>query len=535
MRNLKFKLGRPMVALSAILVASAASAQPYRIAWTRSNASVDIVQDTANDAVVLPNGHFAVVGSSRQPNGTYKGCVTIFNRNRAVVRFAEFERSGGGSVGFYHALCTNESLYVIGGGTEGTELTNPTEVIVKKLSFVLDIEGEMAGHINTAPGVERVTDAALDPNGNLYLTGIAAKMTGFETFVLKGSPNLANSGVFGQTAVSQLCAPQVTVNGIIAILIGLLTDNGPTVQSYSPAGGLNWSLGASNPTGAQTNSIVFTDIIISSYLYAATSWTREQPAGVFTSQGRIHKIDPSTGTEVSFGDTPALNGADMVVAADMASGQATGKRVNALFKYGNRGRVFSYNGNLAQTGDWISPMTSLFVTDLIIDPFDSLYASLCNNENIPGKQSFGAALNPANETRFSWGMSQTGGFLLPYMEQSNVIHNDSGDILTLRTDNSKMQLVKIEQAPVGVTDAYQPKSGKFFRPVLPVTWNDRYAGGAAITIVQQPAHGTMSMGANGVFNYTSAQGYVGPDSFKYRLTKAGLNTSTVTVNLNVRP
>src|SRR6185295_16715342 len=97
--------------------------------------------------------------------------------------------------------------------------------------------------------------------------------------------------------------------------------------------------------------------------------------------------------------------------------------------------------------------------------------------------------------------------LLPYMEQSNVIENESGDILTLRTDNTKMQLVKVEQAPVGASDAYQSKSGKFFRPVLPVTSNDRYAGGAAITIVQQPAHGALSMGANGIFNYTSAMGF----------------------------
>ncbi len=534
MRNMKICFGRVAPVFSAVLVAAIAGAQPYRIAWTRSSASTDVIQDTANDAAVLPNGQYVVVGSSKQTDGTYKGCATIFNRNRAVVKVAEFSHPGGGSLCLTKVICANNKLYLVGQGTSSNDPWNPKDVYVASTNFALEIDGESAGYLNAFMGLERVTDAAVDPDGNLLLAAIAQKAVGFETCVVNAHTSPFDLSVFGRTNVSNYCEPEMTTKGIIAILIGLLKDNGPTVQSYSPAGALNWSFGISNPGSSTTNAIILQDVLISSYMYAGTSWTEEPTPGNFVSHGRVHKIDTTTGAEVQFGDTPGLNGADMVQARDCASGQATGKRVNMLFRYGNHGRIFSYDHDLALTGDWTSPMTCLSVTDLVIDPFNSLYASLVNNENIQGKQSFGAALNSSNETRFSWGMSQT-GYLLPYMEQSNVIENESGDILTLRTDNTKMQLVKVEQAPVGASDAYQPKSGKFFRPVLPVTSNDRYAGGAAITIVQQPAHGALSMGANGIFNYTSAMGFVGLDSFKYRLTKAGLNTSTVTVNLNVKP
>ena len=56
-----------------------------------------------------------------------------------------------------------------------------------------------------------------------------------------------------------------------------------------------------------------------------------------------------------------------------------------------------------------------------------------------------------------------------------------------------------------------------------------------------PAHGALSLNANGTFAYTPANGYIGPDSFTYRCTDGAMLSNIATVNLtvvsgpNVRP
>jgi len=525
------------ITLSLVATAAVATAQPSKIAWTRSNASADIVQDTAKAGAMLPNGHFVIVGGSKQPDGTMKGCLTIFNRNRAVVRVREYSRPGGGSMEFRHVVVTPTQILAIGGGGPGNIGVENDETHTVGHDHLMEEEG-IFYFGSLAAGKEEITDVAVDPNGVLYMAGYRMSGANRHAFLRRqATPGATPTNIpLTQTAIHPNFRPDVTVNGIIAILIGLFAPNGAaTVQSYSPAGSLNWSFGASNPTSTTTTGYKLTDILVSGYVYGTSTWAKEISPGMFNSGGRIHKINLETGQVAEFGDTSGLNGADMMIVRDAAAGQAAGKRVNVLFEQGQRGRVYSFNANLVQTSNWVSPVISAFASDLMLDQYDEPVLSMCSNEVIHGTFSFGFKLNQNNQTRFSWGMSQTGGFLLPYMEQENIYHAASGDIITIRSDNNKMQLVKVEQAPVGVTDTYQPRTGRFFRPMLPVTSNDRFAEGAKITTIQQPAHGTFSMGANGIFNYTATQGYLGVDSFKYRLTKPGLSPSTVTVNLIVKP
>ena len=54
------------------------------------------------------------------------------------------------------------------------------------------------------------------------------------------------------------------------------------------------------------------------------------------------------------------------------------------------------------------------------------------------------------------------------------------------------------------------------------------------TVVQGPAHGTLTLNANGSFTYTPNAGYSGPDSFSYRASDGALN-DVATVNLTVNP
>jgi Big-like domain-containing protein len=48
-----------------------------------------------------------------------------------------------------------------------------------------------------------------------------------------------------------------------------------------------------------------------------------------------------------------------------------------------------------------------------------------------------------------------------------------------------------------------------------------------------PAHGTLSLNANGSFTYTSAASYSGPDSFTYRASDGSLSSSVATVSITV--
>jgi VCBS repeat-containing protein len=65
------------------------------------------------------------------------------------------------------------------------------------------------------------------------------------------------------------------------------------------------------------------------------------------------------------------------------------------------------------------------------------------------------------------------------------------------------------------------------------------ADGDALTFsaATQPANGVVSVGANGAYTYTPASGFIGQDSFTYRVTDAdgGVTLATVTINVSTQP
>jgi VCBS repeat-containing protein len=65
--------------------------------------------------------------------------------------------------------------------------------------------------------------------------------------------------------------------------------------------------------------------------------------------------------------------------------------------------------------------------------------------------------------------------------------------------------------------------------------NDQNPDGVTLTsaVVTGPAHGAVTLNANGSFVYTPAADFHGTDSFTYRLTSSSGNSNTATVTLNV--
>jgi hypothetical protein len=87
--------------------------------------------------------------------------------------------------------------------------------------------------------------------------------------------------------------------------------------------------------------------------------------------------------------------------------------------------------------------------------------------------------------------------------------------------------------PVAVDDAYDVPADA--SSALPVRANDSDPDGDPLTVVEvvQPAHGSVTLGADGTPIYTPDPGYVGPDAFSYTISDGKGGEATADVALHV--
>lgn len=518
--------------LSVVAVGGAAVGQPWRLAWTRTSANADTTLDAAHAGIINRKGNVVLAGGSAQIGTPMKGNLTIFSRNWTKLGSVEVSPPGGGPLQFTR-LMEEEGIYYYAVGRTET-IGNNESLYIAKFDANLNKVAERVVEATPAGGMEKPTDIESDHNGHLYICGLGQNGQGYENFLLKVDTNLTtvdNSNI--QVPAAEAVEPSIATNGIIAILIGLLTPAGPQVRTYAPDWTHLQTIEVENDE-AHACSIVLEDTMISGYSLAAAGWT-VQPVvgGPFESRGVILKINAATGLVSGQHSLPAVQGQGAIVARDVTSAEPAGKRLNALFEFNGKPTMFFCNQNAKLVSSWSSSQVRRTGLGFTVDAFGCSYGLL-----LPAVQRGnwqGLKLNPNNVFDFGWGASSN-GFLLPYIEQSNIYDARSGDVLTLTSDDYyRFQLTCVKQAPVALNDAFQARSGKQLSSPTSVFANDRYFGDGSVRIIREPMHGTVNINAFGYFKYTSTPGYTGPDSFAYELTKPSLSPSTASVSLTVVP
>jgi VCBS repeat-containing protein len=92
------------------------------------------------------------------------------------------------------------------------------------------------------------------------------------------------------------------------------------------------------------------------------------------------------------------------------------------------------------------------------------------------------------------------------------------------------------RAPVAANDSYSVNQGATLNVAAAgVLANDSDPDGNAITaqLRSQPAHGSLTLSANGAFAYTPVAGYAGADSFTYVASDGSLSSAVATVAITV--
>ncbi len=106
----------------------------------------------------------------------------------------------------------------------------------------------------------------------------------------------------------------------------------------------------------------------------------------------------------------------------------------------------------------------------------------------------------------------------------------------LLLDHVRVNLSLANTAPVAVDDSYNAiESTPLVVPAQGVLANDTDAQNDGLTAVinTNPAHGSVTLNANGGFTYTPTTNYVGPDSFTYHANDGALDSNIATVSITV--
>jgi VCBS repeat-containing protein len=148
---------------------------------------------------------------------------------------------------------------------------------------------------------------------------------------------------------------------------------------------------------------------------------------------------------------------------------------------------------------------------------------------VAGPSHGGLTLNPDGSFTYTPVLNFNGGDAFTY--QARDVAGALSNVATVT-----ITVAAVNDAPVAVPDSYTTTENTAVTIAAPgVLANDSDVDSGTLTAVKvtNPAHGTVTVNANGSIVYTPTAGYSGPDSFTYRVSDGSLNSNTATVTLAV--
>ena len=146
------------------------------------------------------------------------------------------------------------------------------------------------------------------------------------------------------------------------------------------------------------------------------------------------------------------------------------------------------------------------------------------SSNEDGSFTYKPPSNFNGETSFSYGIRADDGGA-----EGCAGPADSTATVTITVD-------PVNDAPTATADSFVAVMNQTLNVGDPgVLANDNDIDGDSLTAskVSNPAHGVVTLSADGGFSYTPASGYTGPDAFSYRASDGSANSPTRVVSLSV--
>ncbi|MCC6511556.1 MAG: tandem-95 repeat protein, partial [Pirellulaceae bacterium] len=139
-------------------------------------------------------------------------------------------------------------------------------------------------------------------------------------------------------------------------------------------------------------------------------------------------------------------------------------------------------------------------------------------------------------------LSANGSFVYTPTENFNGVdtftYRASDGLLSSAIETVTISVAAVNDAPIAVADSYSTDQNVSLNiPARGVLANDTDADGDTLiaTVVTAPLHGTLTLAADGSFQYTPTAGYNGLDSFTYQASDSLASSAPTTVSLNIAP
>jgi large repetitive protein len=371
-------------------------------------------------------------------------------------------------------------------------------------------------------GPDSFTYTATDAAGQVTTATVAITVTPTSTGDLGTTP--AGTPLLGASVLANDAGTSLAVTGSTSPTHGTLTIAADGTYTYSPTAGYSgpdsFTYTATDASGRTTTATVSLTVTPRS-----TADTGTTPSGTVLTGTSVLTNDFGTALAVT-GYTPPAHGTLTIIADGTYSyTPAAGYSGPDSFTY------IATDGS----GQTTTNTVSIAVTPKAVGDTGTTTANtpLAGTTVLSNDRGLGLTVS-ANTSPAHGSVTVAADGTYLYTPAAGYSGPDSFIYtVTDASGQTSTATVALTVSPVAVPDSASVTSGTTLAGSS-VLIND---SGTALTVTSNtvPAHGSVTVAADGTYLYTPAAGYSGPDSFTYTVTDAAGKTAAATVYLTVRP